>query len=101
MAQLQERHQLEMTDLQAKLQQQMQIAQLESDQRRDEANQRFAVEAYKAQMDVQTQQQVAFQNLQNDQMQLGMQQQQMAHDQQLAQQQAAQQAQQAQQRPQQ
>lgn len=91
MAQLQERHQLETMDLQAKLQSQMQIAQLEADQRRDAANQQFAVQAFAAQMDAQTQQQVAMQNLQNDQVQIQMQQQQMAHDQQLAQQQAAQQ----------
>lgn len=96
MAQLQEKHQLEMTDLQNKLQMQMQIASMETDQRRDAANQQYAVDAYKAQMDAQTQQQVAMQNMQNDQNQMQFQQQQA--QQQMAQ---AQQAQQAQQRPQQ
>lgn len=67
MAQLQERHQLEMTDLQAKLQAQLQIAAMDADQRRDAANQKFAVDAYKANLDMQMQQQVNMQNLMNNQ----------------------------------
>lgn len=65
MAQIQAKLQQEMAALQAKLQQEMIIQFAEIDQRRDEANQQFGVDAFKTGVDALTQAHIARENATN------------------------------------
>jgi hypothetical protein len=64
-AEMQQKHQLEMTSLRSEMITKMTIAGWQVDQKRDEANQKFATDAAKAQLDAQTKVDVARENATN------------------------------------
>lgn len=64
-AEMQQKHELDMTSMRAEMQTKLTIAGWSDDQKRDAANQKYAVDAHKANLDAETQRQVAKENASN------------------------------------
>jgi hypothetical protein len=65
-AEMQQKHTLEMVALKTELLSKITVTAMATDQKRDAANQKYATDAYKIQMDAETQRKVAAENASND-----------------------------------